>query len=235
MRIRSPGFSQLNAKAQPNRRILTINCQAHQQKPGLQVVLRWDTCNLTAETWLREHSAQLVTNIVADQQVAIRAAFSKDLARGANPTRAALEVVGRVNRVTGRREGGVIGLTTVQSDYVARARDELLSGEPDQLRAYLNRKRRDKRFDRTITAATRDGKPIPTNLVARIIGRYSDSLLKLRVDTIGLHETFAALGASKDIAFQQAIAKARIWHEPSDGCHSTGFSDRDNLWAKRSG
>jgi hypothetical protein len=124
---------------------------------GLQVVLRWDARNLTAETWLREHSAQLVTNIVADQQVAIRAAFSKGLARGANPTRAALEVVGRVNRVTGRGGGRVIGLTTVQSDYVARARDELLSGEPDQLRAYLNRKRRDKRFDRTITAAIRDG------------------------------------------------------------------------------
>ncbi|TJW38728.1 MAG: DUF982 domain-containing protein [Mesorhizobium sp.] len=33
---------------------------------GFQVVLRWDARNLTAETWLREHSAQLVTNIVAD-------------------------------------------------------------------------------------------------------------------------------------------------------------------------
>jgi hypothetical protein len=54
---------------------------------GLQVVLRWDARNLTAETWLREHSAQLVTDIVADQQVAIRAAFSKGLAGGANPTR----------------------------------------------------------------------------------------------------------------------------------------------------
>jgi hypothetical protein len=63
----------------------------------------------------------------------------------------------------------VIGLTTVHSDYVARARYELLSGEPDRLRAYLNRRRRDKRFDRTITAAVRDGKPIPTKLVARIV------------------------------------------------------------------
>ncbi|WP_245269007.1 head morphogenesis protein [Mesorhizobium sp. WSM2561] len=204
---------------------------------GLQVVLRWDARNLTAETWLREHSAQLVTNIVADQQVAIRAAFSKGLARGANPTRAALEVVGRVNRVIGRGGGRVIGLTTVQSDYVARARDELLSGEPDQLRAYLNRKRRDKRFDRTITAAIRDGKPIPTNLVARIIGRYSDSLLKLRADTIGLHETFAALGASKDIAFQQAMAKGAVraeaitkgWkHTPQDHPRVQRVVDADN-------
>lgn len=70
-----------------------------------------------------------------------------------------------------RREGVVIGLTTVHSDYVARARYELLSGEPDRLRAYLNRRRRDKRFDRTITAAIRDGKPIPTKLVAGIVDR----------------------------------------------------------------
>ncbi|MER8471544.1 hypothetical protein [Mesorhizobium sp. M1405] len=83
---------------------------------GFQVVLRWDARNMAAETWLREHSAQLVTNIVADQQIAIRAAFSEGLARGTNPTRTALEVVGRINRVTGSREGGVIGLTTVQSD-----------------------------------------------------------------------------------------------------------------------
>ncbi|MER8471545.1 phage tail terminator-like protein [Mesorhizobium sp. M1405] len=33
------------------------------------------------------------------------------------------------------------------------------------MRAYLTRKRRDKRFDRTITAAIRDGKPIPTDMV----------------------------------------------------------------------
>lgn len=177
---------------------------------GFQVVLRWDARDLAAETWLREHSAQLVTNIVADQQIAVRTAMETGLARGDNPTRTALNVVGRVNRVTGMRESGVIGLTTAQGEYVARARQELLSGEPDQLRAYLNRLRRDKRFDRTITAAIRDGKPIPTDLVSRITGRYCDSLLKLRADTIGLHETFAALGASKDIAFRQQIEKGTL-------------------------
>ncbi|MER8925787.1 head morphogenesis protein [Mesorhizobium sp. M0859] len=177
---------------------------------GFQVVLRWDARNFAAETWLREHSAQLVTNIVADQQIAIRAALSEGLARGANPTRTALEVVGRVNRVTGSREGGVIGLTTAQGEYVARARLELLSGEPDQLKRYLERTRRDKRFDRSITAAIRNGKPIPNAFVDRIAGRYSDSLLKLRADTIGLHETFAALGASKDIAFRQQMEKGNL-------------------------
>lgn len=177
---------------------------------GHAIVVRWDVRNLAAEEWLRTHSAGLVTDIVADQQSAIRTALEDGLARGDNPTRTALDVVGRVNRVTGKREGGVIGLTAAQSDYVARARAELLSGEPDQLRNYLTRGRRDKRFDRSITAAIRTGKPIPKEMVDRIVSRYSDGLLKLRADTISLNETFNALAASKDIAFRQQIEKGNV-------------------------
>ncbi|MER8959306.1 Hsp20/alpha crystallin family protein [Mesorhizobium sp. M0701] len=177
---------------------------------GFQVVLRWDVRNLAAETWLREHSAQLVTDIVADQQVAIRAALETSLARGDNPTRTAVDVVGRVSRVTGQREGGIIGLTAQQSHYVENARQELSSGDPEAIRNYLQRGRRDKRFDRTVAKALREGRPLPRDMVDRTTARYSDGLLKLRADTIGLHETFAALGASKDIAFQQAIAKGAV-------------------------
>ncbi|TIN80706.1 Hsp20/alpha crystallin family protein [Mesorhizobium sp.] len=177
---------------------------------GFQVVLRWDARNLAAEAWLREHSAQLVTDIVADQQIAIRTALETSLARGDNPTRTAVDVVGRVSRVTGQREGGIIGLTAQQSQYVENARQELSSGDPEAIRNYLQRGRRDKRFDRTVAKALREGKPLPRDMVDRITALYSDGLLKLRADTIGLHETFAALGASKDIAFQQAIAKAAV-------------------------
>ena len=172
---------------------------------GHRLVIRFDVRNPAAETWLREHSATLVTNIVEDQRTVIRTALEEGLARGDNPTRTALDVIGRLNRATGRREGGVVGLTTAQGEYVARARQELLSGEPDQLRNYLSRGRRDKRFDRTITSALRDGKPIPKEMVDRIVGRYSDGLLKLRADTIALNETMEALSTSKDIAFRQRI------------------------------
>ncbi|PBC23667.1 head morphogenesis protein [Mesorhizobium sp. WSM4311] len=177
---------------------------------GHRIVVRWDARNFAAEQWLQTHSAQLVTGIVADQKIAIRSALETGLARGDNPIKTAVAVVGRVSTVTGRREGGLIGLTTVQGEYVARARQELLSGEPDQLRNYLSRTRRDKRFDKTVVAAIEAGKPVSAALVDRITGRYVDGLLKLRADTIGLHETFAALGASKDIAFRQQIEKGSL-------------------------
>lgn len=177
---------------------------------GHQIVIRWDARNLAAEEWLRDHSTSLVSNIIADQQAVIRAALSEGLARGDNPTRTALGIVGRVNRVTGRREGGVLGLTAQQAAYVDSARRELLSGDTAALRNYLERVRRDKRFDRTVIKAMKDGKPLPVEAVDRIASRYADGLLKLRADTIALHETFSALGASREIAFRQQIEAGRV-------------------------
>lgn len=92
--------------------------------------------------------------------------------------------------MTGRREGGLIGLTTAQGEYVARARQELLSGEPDQFKRYLERGRRDRRFDRTVLKALKEGKPLRAETADGIASRYADGLLKLRADTIALHETF---------------------------------------------
>ncbi|TPN26624.1 head morphogenesis protein [Mesorhizobium sp. B2-3-3] len=177
---------------------------------GHRIVVRWDARNLAAEQWLQTHSAQLVTGIVTDQKIAIRSALETGLARGDNPTKTAVSVVGRVSAVTGKREGGIIGLAGPQAAFVATAREELLSGDPVQMRNYLERTRRDKRFDRTVAKAIAIGKPVPAAMVDRITGRYADSLLKLRADTIGLHETFAALGAAKDIAFRQQIEKGSL-------------------------
>ncbi len=193
---------------------------------GFQIILRFDARNIVAENWLREHSMTLVTNIVADQQTAIRAALEEGMARGDNPTRTALNVVGRVNRVTGSREGGVIGLTSAQERFAASTREELLSGEPDQLRRYLTRTRRDKRFDRTITAAIRDGKPIAKETVDRIVSRYADGLLKLRGETLARTETMAALGQAQEEAYRQSIAKGAVSADQIEGTWHTAGDNR---------
>lgn len=192
---------------------------------GHRVVFRFGVRNPEAEQWLRDHSAQLVTRIVDDQRLAIRTALTEGLARGDNPRVSSLDIVGRVNRVTGRREGGVIGLTAQQERGVARAREELLSGEPDQLKAYLSRARRDRRFDRLITAAIREGKPIPIETVNKIVGRYSERLLALRGEMLARTETMTALGQSRDDAMRQAIASGKVasdlvtkhWRSAGDG------------------
>lgn len=177
---------------------------------GARVVFRFGIRNPEAEAWLREHSSTLVTRIVDDQREAIRTAFSEGLAQGQNPRKTALEVVGRVSRVSNRREGGVIGLTAQQERFVARARQELSSGDPEALAHYLTRGRRDKHFDRTVAKAIRDGKPLPPEMVAKATGRYADKLLALRGEMIGQNETATALDKSREEAVRQQIASGKI-------------------------
>lgn len=177
---------------------------------GHRIAFRFGVRNPEAEAWLRSHSAALVSRIVADQREGIRIALAEGLALGNNPRTTALDVVGRINRVSGKREGGVIGLTSPQERFVAAARAELLSGDPVQLRHYLTRERRDRRFDAAVMRAIRDRKALPADTVARITGRYAARLLQLRGEQLGLNETFAALGASKHEAFRQAVAAGKL-------------------------
>lgn len=175
---------------------------------GNRVVFRWGTRNVYAERELREHSASLVSGILQDQRTGIQTALFEGLARGDNPTRTALNVVGRVSRVSGRREGGIIGLTAAQERFVARAREEL--GDPTRMRDYLARERRDKRFDAQVRAAMKAGKPLDVASIDKVTGRYSDRLLDLRGKTLALHETRVALDKSRFDAFRQQIDAGKI-------------------------
>jgi hypothetical protein len=177
---------------------------------GHRVVFRFGVRNPEAEQWLRDHSAQMVTRIVEDQRTAIRGALADGLARGDNPRASALDIVGRVNRVTGRREGGVIGLTAPQERFIASARLELGSGDPDQLRHYLTRERRDKRFDAIVKRAIAAGKPVAPEDVTRMVSRYSERLLALRGEMLARTETMMALGQARHEAMRQAIASGKV-------------------------
>jgi hypothetical protein len=145
-------------------------------------------------------------------------------AEGRNPRATALDIVGRLNRATGRREGGILGLNSAQTDAVMRARQELLSGDSAQLRNYLTRARRDKRFDRIIAKAIKEGRPVAKADADAITARYKDRLLQLRGETIARNETLAGLNAGKEEGIRQLIdtgkvqrsAVKKIWRATGD-------------------
>lgn len=172
---------------------------------GVTVEVRFDPGNPRAAQWLSQHSATLVTEIVEDQRTAVRSALEIRMAAGQNPKTAALDVVGRMDRVAKQRVGGVIGLTSQQAQWLENARTELASGDPARMRAYLERKLRDHRFDRTVMKALREGKPVSAVDVTKIVSRYSDRLLEYRGKTIALSESLTALSYSQEESARQLL------------------------------
>jgi len=179
-------------------------------RTGAAMIVRFHARNPAAEAWLRDHSATLVTRIVDDQRQAIRQALTAGMIRGVNPRTAALDIVGRVNRVTGKREGGAIGLSAAQETFSGNARSELASPDPADLQKYLGRALRDKRFDRSIAKAIREETTVPVAVQAKALTQYRNRLLKHRGDTIGRVEAMTALQKAKFMAHEQAIADGKV-------------------------
>jgi hypothetical protein len=191
---------------------------------GTALVVRFDGRNPEAEAWLARHSSDLITRLTAEQRHLVREHLAEAMRRGISPRQAALDLVGRINRATGKREGGVLGLSGPQEGYVRSARDQLASSEASDLRAYLTRTRRDKRFDKSVLKAIREEKPVDRAIAAKAITAYERRLLQLRGETIGRVEAMTSLQQAKFEAYRQAVASGKVaentvtkvWRSASD-------------------
>lgn len=200
--------------------IETMASLPKQNPDGIALVFRFDARNIVAESLLRTYAARRVTEIVADQRAALRTALEAGMAAGNNPRTVALDIVGRIDKTTGKRTGGIVGLTSGQAKYVVNARAELNALDP----AYFERKARDKRFDPSIRRAIKNGEPVPAETLKKAIIAYERRLLKIRGDTIGRTEAMTALHTAQDDALRQAIdsgqlpagAVVRIWEATGD-------------------
>lgn len=175
---------------------------------GKKLVFRFGVRNARAENFMRAQSGEkIVGDLIEEQRRLVRDTLTSGLERGDNPNRVALDVVGRINKETGKREGGVLGLSDQFAKYVANARDELERGD---YKAYLTRDRRDKRFDRTIQKAIREGRSLTKDQIAKITGQYSERLLALRGETIARTEAMSSLAFGKAEAIRQLIESGKV-------------------------
>lgn len=120
---------------------------------------------------------------------------------------AALDLVGRTSAQTGRRTGGVLGLPGTMAQYVVNARQQLLSGDPEQMAKYFNRTRRDRRFDGIVRRALEAGKPVAAADVEKIAVRYSDRLLKTHVEMLARTAATESFNAGRDQAWEQLVSQ----------------------------
>lgn len=201
--------------------IATVSAMPSLRDPlGNRIVFSWGVRNLAGEAALREHAANLVTGMTQDMREGLRGILAQNLAEGASPHKAALNAVGRINRATGRREGGLLGLTSQQMRTAEWIRQAMRDGDAEKMRQYLGLKLRDKRFDQSVLKALRDGIGLSEEVASRIFARYSDRALDYRGKVIARHETMMALDKARDDAFRQQIDDGKveaqditkIWH-----------------------
>lgn len=186
---------------------------------GGPLIVRFQGQTPRAEAIVADLGGSLIVEITDDQRALVTQVVRDGIANGRGADQVALDLVGRTG-ASGRREGGLIGLTSREAGYVMGARADL-----DNLDAsYFNRQARDKSFDATVRKAIESGKPLARADVERILARYSDRLLQRRGHRIARTETIGAMNAGRREAVQQMIdsgkipasAVKRIWDATGD-------------------
>lgn len=69
---------------------------------------------------------------------------------------------------------------------------------------------RDRRFDRSVLKAIREGAGLPAELQARMRTAYANRALRWRAENIARTETMRALGAAQTLAWRQGIDKGVV-------------------------
>lgn len=186
--------------------------------------------NPRAQQWAQRSSSKMIERVDENLPV-IREYIATAANEGVPNRKVALDIMGRVNRATGRREGGLLGLNSMQTEWAIKARHELHNLD----KHYFTREARDKRYDPMVKRAIKAGKPLSQADLDKIAGRYNDRLLQKRGVAIARTETLNALRAGEFEGWQQAIEQGLIdktrlrkqWLATKDGRTRDAHRDLD--------
>jgi hypothetical protein len=156
-----------------------------------------------AVAWLQELSSTRIQGIVDDTLEATRAALVAGRDQGMGSKAIARMITGTKQGT--QRVGGILGLTTQQTDSIMSGRAKLASGDPKLMREYLNLKLRDRRYDAQIKKAIAEGRAITGPALDRILEAHKSKALAYRGKLIAKNETFSALEAGRYEAMSQAL------------------------------
>lgn len=159
-----------------------------------------------AEKWLRDASSSLVSDITDKARATVRDTISRGMTEGINPRTTALDLVGRIDKATGHRVGGAIGLTPQQEIWVDRVKRDLRNLDE----GYFSRTLRDKRFDDLVRKAIDSGSPLSEDQISKLVGRYRDNALRYRGEVIGRSEAIESLNRGQHESLSQAVDNGAI-------------------------
>lgn len=179
--------------------------EGYPRQPGYPV-FRFDVRSPNAEKWIKDKSSELISRLTDEARINVKSTLETGIIRGQNPRNTALDIVGRIDRQTGKREGGVIGLTVGQESWARSFRMNLEQLSED----YFTKQLRDKRFDGTVRKAIDSGKPLPTDVIDKLVARYRASALKYRGETVARTESIHAFSVAELESARQIVATGAV-------------------------
>lgn len=187
---------------------------------GGSIIFRFNMRNPAVEEDLRTYSSALISRLTEEARDNVRIALQRGMIAGDNPRKTALNIVGRVDPVTKKRIGGILGLTTKQEEWVSNAERYL----KDLDSKYFNLSLRDKRFDAKVRKSFEAGKPLNEETRQKIVTLYKNRALKFRADAIARTETIQSVNRSTYQTYKQLLAEGidksaitKVWDDVGDG------------------
>lgn len=177
---------------------------------GLTGVFSFAGRHWRAEQWAQLLGSTLIQGIQDDTLAMARNVITAGLQEGFSPQKVQRDLTGTLNRITGRREGGFLGLTAQQADSIISGRAKLASGDPKLMREYLDLKLRDRRYDAMVKRAIKDGKPVAPADLEKIITAHKNKALAYRGKMIAANEAFTAQAAGRDEAYRQMLDRPDV-------------------------
>lgn len=176
---------------------------------SLEVIVNFDQVNTRALSAMQQNQLRLVREFVAEQRRATRVALIDGIEKGINP------------RDMARAFRGSIGLTAKQQQFVINFRTELETLD----RRALNRALRDRRFDRSILKAIKDGKPLTREQIDKMVSAYERGWIRYRSEVIARTESLSSVHQGNHEMYRQAIDAGtldaeelqRTWDASEDG------------------
>jgi uncharacterized protein with gpF-like domain len=219
---------------------ITAALMAQAKNAGVQVRGVFDASNPRAQRFVQEQSSRLITEITEDMREAARTLMVANMQAQTAPRATALDLVGRINRATGKRHGGIIGLHSRDAEAAQTALRELRVGPSTEegrqaLRNYLSRKTRDRRFDATVRRAIREGTPVPDDKARRMIASMENRMLRNRGETIARTELLSSTNAAQEEGLEQLVESGKAqrknvkskWDSSEDGATRPSHSSMD--------
>ena len=207
-RVRSAELAAMGAAG-----VATMETVPAVERGGQRIAIQFNRGNERAVRAVDSIHTEMIREVSEETRGTIRDELRASLRDGENPRQAGRRIRGKWNPRTKRHEGGVLGLTRHQADITRRARERLLSGDPDEMRKYLGMKLRDKRFDRTVINAIENGTAIPRAKAENMAAAYRRRSVQRRAETIARDQSLAALDEGQDQAFNQAQDQGAIREE----------------------